>query len=56
MQCRECKGELGVKKMCGRIRLKCRTCRHEYQIHEVSSDLDDETAEILARYNTIIYD
>lgn len=56
MKCRECRGELYVKKMCGRVRLKCRTCQYEYQIHEVSSELDDETAEILSRYNTIIYD
>lgn len=42
--------------MCSRVRLTCRSCRQEYRIHEVASELDDETAEILARYNTIIYD
>ncbi len=56
MKCRECEGELYVKKVCGQVRLKCRTCQYEYQIHEVSSDLDDETVAILSRYNTIIYD
>ena len=29
---------------------------HEYQIHEVASDLDEKTSAILEQYTTIIYD
>jgi hypothetical protein len=56
MKCRKCDGELFVKRMCGRVRLKCKACHHEYQVHEVASDLDDKTVEILEGYTAIIYD
>jgi hypothetical protein len=56
MKCKKCNGELIVKRMCRRVRLKCNSCLHEYQIHEVASDLDDKTVEILERYTAIIYD
>lgn len=42
--------------MCRRIRLRCNDCHKEYHIHEVASDLDRETEEILERYTAIIYD
>ena len=45
-----------MKRMCSRVRLKCKSCSLEYQVHEVASDLDDKTTEILERYTAIIYD
>ncbi|WP_267313786.1 hypothetical protein [Desulfosediminicola flagellatus] len=42
--------------MCRRVRMRCTGCKKEYHIHEVASDLDEETEEILARYTTIVYD
>jgi len=42
--------------MCRRVRMRCTVCGQEYRIHEVASDLDKETEEILERYTTIIYD
>jgi uncharacterized protein (DUF983 family) len=57
MQCRKCKkGKLEVARSCWRVRLRCQKCGTEYQIHEVASDLDDETAAILERYTVLIYD
>ena len=56
MKCRKCNGELVVKRSCRRVRLQCQSCRHEYQIHEVASDLDEKTSAILEQYTTIIYD
>ncbi len=57
MKCRKCnKGELEVKRSCWRVRLKCKSCQHEFQIHEVAADLDDKTSAILEQYTTIIYD
>ncbi|WPD21033.1 MAG: dual CXXC motif small (seleno)protein [Candidatus Electrothrix scaldis] len=56
MQCKKCQGKLEVKRQCRRIRLQCRDCQQEYQIHEVATDLDAETEEQLARYTCIIYD
>lgn len=42
--------------MCRRIRLRCTSCGKEYQIHEVASDLDEETEKILEKYTAIVYD
>ena len=42
--------------MCRRVRMRCTVCKQEYQIHEVASELDKETEEILERYTSIIYD
>lgn len=56
MQCRKCKGELVVKRMCRRVRLQCRNCKQEFQVHEVAADLDDKTVAILEQYTSIIYD
>ncbi len=56
MHCKECNGTLEVLRMCSRVRLKCRECRREYQVHEVADRLDPETEAILERYNAIIYD
>lgn len=36
--------------------MRCTRCSHEYQIHEVASELDQETVEILEKYTAIIYD
>lgn len=56
MKCRKCNGELFVNRSCRRVRMKCKSCQHEYHIHEVASDLDEKTSAILEQYTTIIYD
>ncbi|MEN8141248.1 MAG: dual CXXC motif small (seleno)protein [Thermodesulfobacteriota bacterium] len=56
MKCKKCQGELEVARSCRRVRMRCTKCGHEYQIHEVASDLDDKTCAILERYTAIIYD
>ncbi len=56
MNCRKCNEKLEVLRQCRRIRMRCTGCKREYQIHEVASDLDRETEEILERYTAIIYD
>ena len=56
MQCRKCTGRLEVHRSCRRIRLRCTGCGHEYHIHEVASDLDRETEELLERFTAIMYD
>jgi DNA-directed RNA polymerase subunit M/transcription elongation factor TFIIS len=56
MQCRKCGHTLEVNRRCRQVRLKCSGCGHEYQIHEVAADLDQETEELLERYTCIIYD
>lgn len=56
MQCKKCPGKLEVVRSCRRIRLRCRQCHFEFQIHEVADRLDEETEEILARYTVLIYD
>ena len=56
MQCKKCAGKLEVARRCRQVRMRCTQCGQEYQIHEVAQELDPETEEILARYNTIIYD
>jgi hypothetical protein len=56
MQCKKCNGKLEILRMCRKIRLQCKKCGREYQIHEIADQLDRETEEILERYTTIIYD
>jgi DNA-directed RNA polymerase subunit M/transcription elongation factor TFIIS len=56
MECDKCKGKLEVARSCWRVRMRCTKCGHEYQIHEVAHQLDEETEEILARWNCIVYD
>jgi DNA-directed RNA polymerase subunit M/transcription elongation factor TFIIS len=56
MMCNKCGHKLEVARRCRQVRLKCTGCQHEYKIHEVASDLDRETEEILERYTSIIYD
>lgn len=56
MKCRECKGKLEIRRSCSRVRLQCRDCRREYQIHEVADQLDAETEEKLGWYTSLIYD
>ncbi|MBT8360164.1 MAG: hypothetical protein KJO32_04350 [Deltaproteobacteria bacterium] len=54
MICQE--GLLEVRRLCRRIRMYCSTCDKEFFIHEIADQLDQETEEILERYNAIIYD
>jgi len=56
MKCPDCAGELEVLRQCRRVRMKCRQCGREYQIHEVAAELDEAAEEALARYTAIIYD
>lgn len=56
MKCRKCSGRLEVLRMCRKIRMQCRECGREYQIHEVADQLDRATEELLERYTVIIYD
>lgn len=56
MKCEKCGDKLEVVRQCRRIRLTCRGCKHEYQIHEVAARLDSETEEQLSQYTTLIYD
>ncbi len=56
MQCKQCKGKLEVARSCRRLRMRCRKCGTEYQIHEVASELDNDTIAVLERYTVLIYD
>ncbi len=56
MERKKCTGKLEVHRSCRRVRLRCTACGKEYQIHEVASELDRETEELLERYTAIIYD
>jgi len=56
MYCKKCKGELEVLRMCRKIRMRCKGCGKEYQIHEIAAQLDRETEEKLERYSAVIYD
>jgi DNA-directed RNA polymerase subunit M/transcription elongation factor TFIIS len=56
MKCNKCNGKLEILRMCRKVRMQCKKCGREYQIHEVADQLDPETEEILERYTTIIYD
>ncbi len=56
MQCKECQGELEVARSCWKVRMRCKKCHKEFQIHEVADILDEKTEELLSRYPSIIYD
>lgn len=56
MKCKKCNGRLEVQRMCRRVRMRCADCGHEYQIHEVADQMDQETEKILENYTSIIYD
>ncbi len=56
MKCKKCAAKLEVHRMCRKVRMRCSSCKQEYQIHEVASELDRETEEILEKYTAIIYD
>jgi len=56
MKCKKCNGKLEILRACRKIRMQCKKCGKEYQIHEVADQLDKETEEILASYTAIIYD
>jgi hypothetical protein len=56
MICKECKEKLEILRMCRKVRMQCKGCGKEYQIHEIADQLDRETEEMLAPYTTIIYD
>lgn len=56
MKCKKCKGNLEILRMCRKVRMQCKKCWEEYQIHEVADQLDRESEEMLARYTAIIYD
>ena len=56
MQCKICQGVLDVVRMCSRVRMRCRNCGKEYQIHEVADQLDSETEAVLERWTAIVYD
>ena len=56
MECKKCKGRMEVLRACWKVRMKCRECGAEFQIHEVADQLDAETEELLERFPSIIYD
>ena len=56
MRCPKCDGRLEVVRRCRQVRLRCRACHHEFQVHELAAQLDAETESILERYTCIIYD
>ncbi len=56
MKCKKCQNELEVHRACWKVCLRCTACKQEYQIHEVASELDQETEKILEQYPVIIYD
>jgi len=56
MKCQHCGEKLEVVRRCRQVRLKCRGCKKEYQVHEVAADLDQATEDLLANYTSIIYD
>ena len=56
MTCKKCNGKLDVVRMCRKVRLRCKRCLHEYQVHEIAEQLDSKTEAILGQYTSIIYD
>lgn len=56
MQCEKCGDTLEVVRRCRQVRLRCRGCLKEFQVHEVAARLDSETEEELSKYTAIIYD
>jgi uncharacterized Zn finger protein len=56
MKCRKCGEKLEVVRRCRQVRLRCTGCSREYRVHEIASELDAATEDLLANYTTIIYD
>ncbi|MDJ0622632.1 MAG: dual CXXC motif small (seleno)protein [Desulfocapsaceae bacterium] len=56
MKCKKCSGKLEVYRACRKVAMRCTLCNQEYQIHEIASELDQQTEELLERYSAIIYD
>jgi len=56
MRCKKCVGKLEVLRACGKVQMRCRSCKKEYQIHEVADQLNPEIEAILENYTAIIYD
>ncbi|MFU8818725.1 MAG: dual CXXC motif small (seleno)protein [Desulfurivibrio sp.] len=56
MTCPTCAGLLDILRSCGRVRMGCRQCQRQYQIHEVADRLDERAEEVLSRWTAIIYD
>ena len=56
MKCKNCDGQLEIARSCRRVRMRCRKCQTEFQIHEVADRLDEATEERLSYYTSIIYD
>ena len=56
MKCLLCEGTLEILRMCSRIRMRCKSCGKEYKIHEVASQLDEQTEKKLEQYTVLIYD
>lgn len=56
MRCPACEGVLSILRSCGRVRMACGHCQHQYRIHEVADRLDEQAEEVLSRWTSIIYD
>jgi len=56
MKCKKCFGKLEILRTCRKVKMRCRNCKKEYQIHEVAGQLNPETEEILKGFTAIIYD
>ncbi len=56
MKCKKCLEKLEILRGCWKVRLRCTGCGHEYYIHEVATELDEETEKKLEQYSAIIYD
>ncbi len=55
MICKKCGEKLEIARRCRQVKLCCRGCGHEYQVHEVAAELDPETEAALENYPCIIY-
>ena len=42
--------------LAGKVQMRCRSCKKEYQIHEVADQFNPEIEAILENYTAIIYD
>ncbi len=56
MTCPRCDGHLELLRTCSRLRMRCSACNEEFRIHEVADQIDQQTEELLDRFNAIIYD
>lgn len=56
MKCVHCGGRLEILRVCRSIKMRCSRCDRTYAIGEVIHLLDEQTLDILERYNVIIYD